>query len=184
MRRLSMLAMLLLISALSLIASVRLIGRAMGGRDPLPDVGFEVCGGKPCYLGLVPGETRWDRVKPTLEQHGVAFHQSDSTFTTKFDILTDQWLIEIISSAQRQRVMYILWVYRGAPLSLGDFILLYGQPCRAFVSQRNDSLIANFHNLSLNVQSYAHHRFNAQAAVYGFTLSDYLPPGCEQLATS
>jgi hypothetical protein len=164
-----------------LIALFGVGGRLTGGDDPLQTVGFQVCAGKPCFLGLVPGETAWESVRTTLEANQITFQQIDSTFTTKFDILTRHWLIEIISSPQRQHVSQILWVYRDHPLSIGHFVLMYGLPCFTWHNNSN-MLIATFRNLNINARSATSSTIRLQSPVYGLSLTTFLPAGCERLA--
>jgi hypothetical protein len=177
-------SLLLLTLTTGLIVLVGGIGRSMGGHDPLQTVGFEVCAGKPCFVGLIPGETAWDSVKPALETNHIPFEATDSTFTTKIAIVTEDWLIEITSSPQRQRIALILWMYRHHPLSIGHFILMYGLPCRTWRSNGSSLWIASFRNLSTNAYSPATRTFSLQSTVYGFSLSDFWPKGCERLLNS
>ncbi|MBX3083371.1 MAG: hypothetical protein KF716_17190 [Anaerolineae bacterium] len=177
------LSLLLVFLATCLIVLMIAIGRAIGGGDPLQMVGFEVCAGKPCYRGLIPGETDWNFVQPALDAGHVKYVQSDSTFTTKLDIVTEHWLIEIISSPQRQRVSQILWMYRDDPLTIGHFILMYGLPCFKW-HNNSDLLIATFRNLNINARTNVKSHFSLQSPVYGLSLTDFLPAGCERLLNS
>ena len=178
------LSLLLCATMTGLIMLVGGIGRVVGGHDPLQTAGFEVCAGKPCFMGLVPGETAWETVQPALETSHIRFETTDSTFTTQITIVTNDWLIQITSSPQRQRVALILWMYRHQPLSIGHFILMYGHPCWQWRSNGSNLWSARFGNLSTNAYSPATSAYSPQSTVYGFSLSDFQPAGCEHLLNS
>src|SRR5438128_2127003 len=59
---------ILSISFSLLIVAARAYGEAHPEPDELKALGFDVCDGKPCFMGIVPGVTTWDQAKAILDR--------------------------------------------------------------------------------------------------------------------
>src|SRR5882724_2093341 len=66
MTRLARLVISLSLTITALIGGVILIGRAHTESNALETLGFGVCAGRPCFIGLAPNITKWSDITPEL----------------------------------------------------------------------------------------------------------------------
>src|SRR5260221_14778856 len=78
MRRLIGWTMLLCLTLIVCCAAALAYGRAQpASSNPLREVGFDVCDGKPCFRGVVPGITTWKSAEAKfLHHHVIETHDS------------------------------------------------------------------------------------------------------------
>src|SRR5215813_11293136 len=62
MKRLIFWTLTLFLLTTSLTGGIVAYARTHGGENPLKAMGFEVCDGNPCFMGIVIGETTWDDI--------------------------------------------------------------------------------------------------------------------------
>jgi hypothetical protein len=84
------------------------------GENPLTARGFTLCDGQPCFLGIVMGVSRFDEAQTTI----------DKVFTNPFRrpvMHAVDNIVQKIELVQQENFLF------------GDFILLYGTPCRVWI---------------------------------------------------
>ncbi len=90
--------------------------------------GLDRCNGAPCYLGIVPGQTRWEEAKALLAGQNSEFRPGEIAVTTATaDVL-------LTPSRDGRTVDNIL--VRDSGLRLGSLIALFGTPCHARIYPR------------------------------------------------
>jgi hypothetical protein len=128
MRRMLGVYLLLLLISAGVIGVARLNRAATA----LERIGFALCEGQPCFMGIKPGSS-WQEAERHLAAILVTAPGSEGLNVRISE--ANIALMRIISTDQRDAVEMILPVHEraGIPLelTLGDVLLLYGAPCRA-----------------------------------------------------
>jgi hypothetical protein len=192
MKRLALMVFLLWAIFAMMIATARRYGEAHPGPDKLAELGFGVCGGNPCFLGITPDVTTWAEAKRTLSQ------------SSKFTMLVKDDGTEVISDHFGQAIIYVRQpenAYVGSitvfsddvlgtnphiPASAADIVALYGLPCNVQIAIQGKSLRLNysaFLNYTIQVDVLSDHRYiNATSfasAIYLISNQAFAWPPCE-----
>ena len=117
------LSMWLLITAL--LGGAALYGHAHPEPNTLRTLGFDLCNGKSCFFGIVPGATTVDDAYAILEQQG--FHSAAISPRTY-----DGMYVDLQADPQADTVGNLFVegpVYSPLPVSLGDVFGYFGVPC-------------------------------------------------------
>jgi hypothetical protein len=110
----------------ALIGSVVLYGRSQPGPNPLQALGFAFCGDRLCFMGILPGVTRWEDAEHILIWGGANLSMGKSTFS----IDHMRVVVDYDPGTQIVRLLMFLEEF-GAPLPLtiGDILAYWGTPC-------------------------------------------------------
>jgi hypothetical protein len=125
MKRMSIALLILWIICTGLIAVACDSGPYVPYQDALATLGFDLCGGDPCYLGIVPGETSWRSAQEALPSPisevmpGQGYHQILLRPGGQF--------IEVGST---DATVDRIWAgFKDVEFTLADVIHKFGYPC-------------------------------------------------------
>jgi hypothetical protein len=130
MKRLFLWTLALFVIATALTSGVIAFAQALGGDNPLQAYGFEVCDGKPCFMGVMPGMDL-TKAQALLQARGVSIPPPES----RIEVHIDSGLVAIYPNKDHKIVSEISLELLGEKArnqfpALGNMILQYGQPCR------------------------------------------------------
>jgi hypothetical protein len=171
---------ILLVFTLSFTTGSLVLGKLQPDPHLLRTLGFDSCDGKPCYMGIIPGETTWSAIEPLLQAHGAKYDIYNGTEQGRVQIYAgDEWVIQIFSEFQKSGIRVIqIATKRRLPYAL--FALMYGTPChRGYGQVPNGNWQVSFRNINLEVSGAARTIKTASAQVHMAFMSRYLPAGCE-----
>jgi len=104
--------------------------------SPLPALGYDLCDGFPCYLGMVPGLISWNAANERI----AGYQQGDTTSQplklTRF-IMPNAggFLISNTPDLTLSEVALSPRGYSGEFPTLRDLLLFYGTPCSVYTEQ-------------------------------------------------
>src|SRR5690242_12040429 len=75
-----------------LVAAAILVGRASAKPNQLQSLGFEECGENPCYHGLTPGRTGWDKASNVANSLGF---EGKDYYMQLDSVSTAHWVVSI-----------------------------------------------------------------------------------------
>ncbi|MCC7450072.1 MAG: hypothetical protein IT324_21825 [Anaerolineae bacterium] len=118
--------LILWLLSVALIGGAALYGRTHDAPNELQALGFDVCEGKPCFMGITPGVTRQDNMSSNLSSAIVEY--GDNLHTVFY---VQQYEGEILFSALGKVSLIVLKTPNtDYPIStVGNFLSLYGSPC-------------------------------------------------------
>jgi hypothetical protein len=128
MRYLARLAINLNVALLMLVLGVVLIGRASNPRNSLQALGFDLCNGIPCYMGMTPGVTAWLPVKNFMTERGALDDPGKEYLEFTF---ADEHISAGAPNGAKYLTSISLHDQRDiqANSTLGDVLSLLGVPC-------------------------------------------------------
>jgi hypothetical protein len=100
-------------------------GHANSVPNGLEKLGFGLCAGKPCFWGIILGQTKWNDARAIIEKNGAVPSSIPGTyFFGQLEITLNTSVSDIVSSIT-------IWDDVGAPLPVmaGDIIANWGVPC-------------------------------------------------------
>lgn len=112
-----------------LIVSALLPHRAEQLQTSLQALGFDLCDGVPCFQGILPGKTTWDEMTEIASRSTY----TQTVFNARSVVLRLPDGDLTYSRALTDRLLPgFTYIGRFAPVGmrLGDFVRLYGSPCR------------------------------------------------------
>jgi hypothetical protein len=166
----------------ALIAGVLIVGKLQPDTNMLHELGFELCSGKPCFMGIIPGETPWETIEQLLQAHGADYRIDNRSDTGRAYVQVSGWLVHLQPSFGLRDVQQIFVVSRHG-LPYAPFLLLYGEPCyRGRQEMPMPIWQVNFRNIILYVSDSPHVIRAATSTVSYAQLSVFISPGCERLA--
>jgi hypothetical protein len=139
LRRVIVLGLILVV----LCAAVVVVARANPAPSGLQALGFYVCDGEPCWWGIKVGTPREiaRNVFPSLQEEMYAEEG------------TEDWLARVIVSSTVAELIIepsnLASSWLGVPISAGDFVALYGSPCRVLASQ--SQIVLFYPNLIVSI---------------------------------
>lgn len=101
--------------------------------DRLLSFGLDICEGKPCFMGIMPGVTRWNDVRSHLKGYDIWLEDKDRiammfTNTIGADIYrypVTQPTVTLVNVSDSTIIELTPTIFP----PVGDFILKYGEPC-------------------------------------------------------
>jgi hypothetical protein len=125
------------------------VGRARNEPNELERLGFGVCEGRPCFMGIVPGVTSSDEAEAFAKKRG-------GEVSGKY-IIADSGEIGV-AIHKTQDVMWVGMVQISAvrPMTLSsaaDFIQLYGVPCAVGIAYDDKQIALRYPSMSVVVNS-------------------------------
>ena len=118
-----MLSLVLLTVALT--GGFVVFARAKGTENPLKGYGFDMCDGKPCFMGVVAGKTAWRDVEE-LTKDNLILQDVGRHIVAKFRAVS----VEFYGDANDANVVkFSVYLPYGTLSQLGDAVALYGTPC-------------------------------------------------------
>jgi hypothetical protein len=129
--------------ALVLIILATAYGRTRVDAHNLAAFGLDLCDGKPCFLGITPGVTRWLDVPSYLR--GYPFRRSgEYNFTMRFtDYISAQIDRDLGGPAVSMISIYDSRTSKSSPPELpdvGSIVLKYGAPCWVLLESHNQGI--------------------------------------------
>src|SRR5438132_1369285 len=113
-----------------LVLGAILVGRANAQPSQLQALGFAECGGNPCYRGLTPGTTGWDKARKTATSLGFAaqdsYLQLDSPATAHWLVSIEKALADSLP-VRSIEADYLPTTERKS--YAGEIIATFGEPC-------------------------------------------------------
>jgi hypothetical protein len=178
--------LLLLTTGVSLILlalSFVVIGRGRAG--PMREVveGLGWCEGKPCFMGIVPGQTSWDEARSILIRHGGV--ETDIGIALSIGSSAKILVWSRLEDFDKSVTVIEIHLPEGSPSTLGSLISYYGSPCA--VTQPYNLNVPSFVLLYKSMSFYATSPYSSQQdytsldpswPVYTVQLFD-LEHGCE-----
>ncbi len=76
------LTMMLCLLMTSIVGGAVLYARTRSSPGELQALGFGICGGRPCFMGITPGVTSWQDAREVLEKNGGQQLSMDGTYAT------------------------------------------------------------------------------------------------------
>lgn len=130
MKRLGLLFGTLTFASTVLVSGAILVGRASAKPNQLQTLGFEECGANPCYHGLTPGMTGWDKARTVAASLG--FEGKD--YYLQLDgVTTAHWVVSIekaVADTLPVRSIEADYVPTSQRKSYaGEIIEAFGEPC-------------------------------------------------------
>jgi len=129
MRTVLLISVLFFTTAVSVGGAI-LVGRANSQPDQLQALGFGLCNGNPCYRGLTPGMTGWDKARKAATALGF---EGNSAYLQLDNEVTAHWIVSIekaLSDSLPVRSIEADDPPMGERDSYaGEVIALFGPPC-------------------------------------------------------
>src|SRR5258708_5307948 len=128
--RFALLFAALTLTSIVLVGGAIMLGRANSQPDQLQALGFAVCGDNPCYRGLTPGTTGWDKARKAATALGFegngSYLQLDNGATAHWIVSIEKALsdslpvrsIEADDPPTAERASYA-----------GEIVAMFGAPC-------------------------------------------------------
>jgi hypothetical protein len=110
-----------------------LYGRASNQSNELQDLGFGVCDGDPCFMGIVPGKTSWDEAKLILKPYNIKQDFEDAADANVKDF---RLIVYSSKGIINELIIQKDSSYGGLGVSLGSVIQQVGTPCAAIADPR------------------------------------------------
>lgn len=172
--------------------SAGMIARAIGERTPNPvrALGFDMCDGAPCMLGIIPGVTTWADALAILTERQIPYTEAGNENFRRFEAafyyeptdaigfyieLTRPVNTQIVSSLTVHNAVNREYMPLPTAIGIGDIFRLYGFPCGVGVN--NDNVLpmgsANVHMKRLSRQ-----RISTDHAVYNIQLGRSFGSNC------
>lgn len=112
--------------------------------------GFDVCNRNPCFLGITPGHTLWNKVSPILQRFNVQRNQ------LAFHInLNESVSAQIAGNSALYVQLITITNYAASRLenfpSVGEFLQKYGRPCLVEINQPIMRLIYPSMSVTMNI---------------------------------
>lgn len=127
MIRLFTLRLLVLYLTLILLVSGSIAyGRRHSSENPLETLGFNVCGNRPCLVGIVPGETSWNDARTRLAPG------NDNEISELYTPVNDTQATVMPGFDQVAIISIKAYSDTSLPV-LGYFIQKYGSPCGVLI---------------------------------------------------
>ena len=159
-----------------------ILGKLQPDTNLLRQLGFELCSGKPCFMGIIPGETAWETIEQLLQAHGADYRIDNRSVVGRAYVQVGDWLINLQPSFGLRDVQQIFVVSRHG-LPYAPFLLLYGEPCfQGRQKMPKPVRQVNFRNIILYVSDSPRVIRAATSTVSYAQLSVFISPGCERLA--
>ncbi|MCC7449113.1 MAG: hypothetical protein IT324_16970 [Anaerolineae bacterium] len=136
---------------------------ADSGSDKLKEIGFDLCDGQPCFLGIIPGITSWNKANAIIDQYvtqhpemvamtaafegqGVGFYRNDFSAIEAF--AGDAAITRFVHLSYREPL--------NSEIMVGDVIPKYGIPCGVtltykYVDRQFDSLWLHYDMLMVRI---------------------------------
>jgi hypothetical protein len=133
------------------------IGRARNDSDDLQALGFWVCDGKPCFMGITPGITTWDDAITIVGGHKNAVLQDKDWIIVR---LVDKAFIDMgirrhPGGEKVSDASLLLWVDQEPYFpKLGAFVRMYGPPTCVrviMIESMIENVVLLFPGLSLTI---------------------------------
>ena len=115
-------------------------GQRQPYQSPLPALGYAVCDGIPCFLGIVPGLTPWQNAKEQLAAF-FASNVDDSTITLKWFTTTEVGGYIITSHRAyaddvEVSALTVMSLSRASSFpTVQELMLYYGTPCNVSIEE-------------------------------------------------
>ena len=128
------------------------IGRGRAG--PMREVveGLGWCEGKPCFMGIVPGQTSWDEARSTLIRQGAV--ETDIGLTLDMENSTKILVWSRLEDFDKSVNVIEIYLPEASPPTLGSFISYYGSPCAVY-NRNVPSFVVLYKSMSFNT-TYPH----------------------------
>ena len=123
-RRLAVLNFLFLIT---LVSGAVLYGRISAKPNKLQQLGFDVCDGRPCFMGLTLG-TPWANARAMLAKRKELIDNSDDLNILRIQNI-DIGVRPDHSQTQVDDVDFNFWADNDLEISVADIFALFGPPC-------------------------------------------------------
>jgi len=141
--------LILWLLSVALIGGAALYGRAHAEPNELQALGFGVCEGRPCFMGITPGVTTIESARGILDKVGATKSQSsyaiDETIYYKGDLR-----IGYLDSADRIRHITVMnRLGDSLPIRASNIMLHLGIPCRFAMSVSTKELIMFYPHLAV-----------------------------------
>jgi hypothetical protein len=132
MQRLARLLISICVTITALICGAILVGRGHSEPSTLETLGFGTCQGKPCFIGIAPGVTKWDGLKENVAQkQEVRSVFSLVSIDQEIDFGTEHFLGSVRNdiSPSIVTIMVIATLPDKRVIRLRDVVQIYGFPC-------------------------------------------------------
>jgi hypothetical protein len=144
--RVTIVVLLLLIVG---IGSSVLYGRATPRSEDLMTLGFDLCSGTPCFMGIIPGVTTGKQVHSLLSKYDPAELPEGQRITARLNNFT----VGVLLDADSKKVISLtIPLYQDSVFPrLESFIAIFGLPCSVGVVKESERLDLSYPNMSLGV---------------------------------
>jgi hypothetical protein len=126
------------------------------------DLGFDFCGDRACFLGVIPGQTTWDETLQRLGSRGFINYGATITYPVTDAAVT---LDRLERDGPIGRIQIVGVTEKSLP-ALQNFIAAWGSPCAVRVTNSFDNLLLIYPFAELSVDlDYLHYqrmRFNTR----------------------
>src|SRR5262249_36908832 len=119
--------------------------------EVLGALGFAVCNGQPCFVGIVPGITTAKKALTVVSNSAdMAAYSTSQEIMARMHNLG----VTLIVNPETEKIISIqIPVHTGERFPhIDSFIAMYGLPCAVEASQDNTQLILNYPNMSLGTK--------------------------------
>ncbi len=159
--------LLLLMTALT--SSTVLWAREHPEPSELQALGFDVCDGRPCFIGITPGVTTWNAARAILTKWG---DQKESN--EEFTVAANRIEVSITSLEGSVDWIHIKGIPYGGFVfsSLGNFIAKYGSPCRIMFNGDRNFVDLAYPYMMLTVFRGSRTRLELDMPIYNADLRD------------
>jgi hypothetical protein len=127
------------------------VGRARNEPNELEALGFGVCDGRPCFMGIVPGVTTWIEAVSFVKKHGGI----DSTKYLSLDI--HSLGVAFYPTEDLSLVGGIQLEPSQIQIPVGQVFQLFGVPCSIIVDRgmiTPNGVTLRYHSMSVTVEDY------------------------------
>jgi hypothetical protein len=126
---------MLLLTLLALTVGAVGVGRAAPAGNPLRTLGLDLCGDKPCLMGIVPAQSAWaevqQRIRPDLK---VSFLEEDSVLIAESHTNDHMYIFypDVLGAGAKGVNKVSFKASTEFPLT-GDLMLMFGPPCNFLI---------------------------------------------------
>ena len=172
MTRLARFVITLSLTLTALIGGAILVGHDHSEPSTLETLGFGTCQGKPCFIGIAPGETKWDGLKASLPQK----QEVRSVFSLvsndqEIDFGTQHFLGSVRNdfSPSIVTIMVIATLPDKRVIRLRDVIQNYGFPCAVSSGVSGNELLLMYAFMNIKSQT-PNNRLEMEAPIDRITM--------------
>lgn len=119
--------LLIFFSMVVLIVGASFLGRIPAKPNKLQQIGFDVCNGKPCFMGITLGMS-WAESRALLAKKKELIDDTDTLMVLRIQNL-DVGIRPDNNQKYVDDIGFNIWPDNDPEVPLGDLISLFGQPC-------------------------------------------------------
>ena len=172
MQRLARLLITLSVTLTALLGGAILVGHGYSEPSTLETLGFGTCQGKPCFIGIAPGVTKWDGLKAYVAQkqevHSVFSLVSNDQ---EIDFGTKHFLGSVRNdfSPSIVTIMVIASLPNIRVIRLRDVFQMYGFPCAVSSGLNGNELLLVYPFMNIKSET-PNNRLEMEAPVDRITM--------------